>query len=268
MSLDTFNRMEKEKNLLVLGDRFSRMFHDARTLWLFENPGAPPHPIWDTLADEKGHVIGEKVDAALATALANSAPTIDDEDIIRTLKVLALTSRSPFSQCSSTADNEDIVASLPLNANPGRTDVNIDQAASTSECSPSLLIEPSRNCPDRIKPPPTFSGLLMWSILPTALWYLAANGLAYYFTSRHYWIDFRHEALVWYALMTLYAVPVVLTIVTGFMSWGYALSMYGSGRGTIRAFGIFALQWLVVWALVKASIHWHYVYFFTEQLYS
>lgn len=267
MLLDTFNRIEKEKNLLMLGDRFSRMFHESRTRWLRENPGAPPHPVWDTLVDEKGHVVGEKVDAALATALTNSAPTIDEEDIIRTLKVLALTSRSSFPQCSSTAHSEDITASHSVHTVPGRTDLNIDQVAPTSACGPLLLVERSHSYPDRIKPPPTFSGLLMWSILPIALWYLAANGLAYYFTSRHYWIELRHEALVWYALMTLYAVPLALTVVTGFMSWGYALSMYGSGRGTIRAFGVFSLQWIFVWAMTTASIHWHYVYFYTEQLY-
>lgn len=267
MSLDTFNRMATKEHVLVLGERFSQMFHEARARWLSENPGAPSHPVWDAIVDAKGYVVGEKVDAALAKALVNSAPTIDEEDIIRTLKVLALTSRSPFSPFPSTAHSEDITAPHLVHTVPGRTDLNIDPKVPTFPHSPLHSIEKSPNYPGRKKAPQSFAGLLTWSILPIALWYLAANALAYYFTSRSYWTELRHEALVLYALVTLYAVPLALTVVNGFMSWGYALSMYGPGRGTIRAFGIFALQWLFVWALTTASIHWHYVYFYTEQLY-
>lgn len=267
MSLDTSNRMATKEHVLVLGERFSRIFHEARSRWLSENPGAPSHPVWDSIVDEKGRVVGEKVDAALEKALTNSAPTIDEEDIIRTLKVLALTSRSPFLQFSGTVHSEDISASHQVHPDSRRTDLNISPAAPTSARSPLRSIELSPSALGRRKAPQSFAGLLTWSILPIALWYLAANGLAYYFTSRSYWMELRHEALVLYALVTLYAVPLALTVVNGFMSWGYALSMYGPGRGTIRAFGIFALQWLFVWAMTTASIHWHYVYFYTEQLY-
>jgi hypothetical protein len=114
----------------------------------------------------------------------------------------------------------------------------------------------------------SFPRLVVWSILPMALWYIAANGLAYYLSSNQSWVGVHQNALVIYALVTLYAVPWVLTIITGFISWGYALSMYGSVRGTMRAFGIFFIQWLAVGSMTLASIHLHYIHFYTEHFYA
>lgn len=114
----------------------------------------------------------------------------------------------------------------------------------------------------------SFSRLVFWAIFPMAVWYAVANGLAYHFTSSQQWVDIPHAALAMYSLVTLYAVPWVLTFFSGLMAWGYSLSMYGAGKGTTRAFGVFAFQWLAVWAMTQASIHWHYVYFYTEQYYS
>ena len=100
------------------------------------------------------------------------------------------------------------------------------------------------------------------------LWYIAVNGLAYHFTAQQQWIEIRPQAIAIYSLATLYIVPAVLTIITGFIAWGYALSMYGAWRGTLRSFGMFIWQWLIVWGMTQASIHWHYVYFYSEQFYS
>lgn len=160
-----------------------------------------------------------------------------------------------------------------MHSAPHITDMTIDAAHPLPGPIPAapapLGTVPPAPRPASLKPRhQSYSRLVVWSILPMALWFAAANGLAYYFTSRHSWIDLRQEAMVFYSLFTLYAVPWVLTVVTGFMAWGYSLSMYGSGKGTWRAFGVFMLQWLSVWAMTKASIHWHYVYFYTEQFYS
>lgn len=145
------------------------------------------------------------------------------------------------------------------------TDFNIN--VTTDKPPVETLLEPGRVVANEFRPT-SFKRHIAWSILPMALWYLAANGLAYYFTNRQNWIDIRQEALVIYALATLYVVPWFLTIITGFMSWGYALRAYGPRRGTTRAFGIFVFQWLSVWAMTQASIHGHYVYFYSVQVYS
>ena len=150
------------------------------------------------------------------------------------------------------------------------TDLNINAARFAHADSIPLAPSPpaSQPCPPTKAPHSTpFIKQVVWSILPMALWFLAANGLAYYFTTRQNWANVNQEAVVFYSFVTLYAVPWVMTIITGFMSWGYALSVYGFAKGTLRAFGIFALQWLAIWAMAQASIHWHYVYFYTEQVY-
>ena len=152
-----------------------------------------------------------------------------------------------------------------MNSAPTLQSLTIDTAALT----PAQPAEP----PTPATPPAratsaSFVRLLVWSLLPMALWYTAANSLAHYFSLNNEWVNLRHEAVALYAMATLYAVPWMLTIITGFMTWGYALRMYGAGQGTLRAFGIFAVQWLAVWAMTYASVHWHYVYFYTEQVYS
>lgn len=154
-----------------------------------------------------------------------------------------------------------------MNSAPTFQSLTIDTAALTP-AQPAEATPPSASPVVRVATPASFVRLLVWSILPMVLWYTAANGLAHYFSLHNEWVNLRHEAVALYAMATLYVVPWMLTIVTGFMAWGYALRMYGAGRGTLRAFGIFALQWLAVWAMTYASVHWHYVYFYTEQVYS
>lgn len=104
--------------------------------------------------------------------------------------------------------------------------------------------------------------LRMWSLLPIVMWYLSANAMAHYFTSSNAWSKFEPQAIVLYSLLSLYAIPWLVTIVTGFMVWGYALNTYGVVKGTLHALSLFVLQWLMVAVLTYFSIRWHYVYFY------
>lgn len=152
-------------------------------------------------------------------------------------------------------DNDNLAA----DSKPMFVPINIwdKDALSSSEPVPTKVVVP--------KAP---GSLLLWSVLPMLLWFAAANGLAYYFTSQNYWQDVRQHYIAMYAMMTLYAVPGVLTIITGFMVWGYALRVHGVWVGTAKSLGLFVWQWLVVSGLIYASVHWHYVYFYIQQAYS
>lgn len=110
--------------------------------------------------------------------------------------------------------------------------------------------------------------LMLWSVLPLLLWFATSNGVAYYFTVHQYWQDVSQSTIALYAMATLYVVPGMLTVVTGFMIWGYALRVHGAWRGTITAFVLFLWQWFIVSLLIYVSIHWHYVYFYIQQDYS
>lgn len=93
---DPLRILELEAQALALGERVGRTLHAERLAWLAAHPEEVPHPVWDAILDENGHFVGSKVDAALANALENPAPSFEDEETIRTLRVLSVCSRDPF----------------------------------------------------------------------------------------------------------------------------------------------------------------------------
>ena len=96
MTFDPMKTLEMEKQALALGERVARAAQAERLAWLKEHPEYTPHPIWDAIVDEQGRLDGPKIDIALATARENPNPSFEEEETIRTLRLLSLCSRDPF----------------------------------------------------------------------------------------------------------------------------------------------------------------------------
>lgn len=96
MTLDPIKLLELETQALALGEQFALAAHAERLAWLQDHPEYTPHPVWDALRNEHGRLDGAKVDAALATACENAAPSFEEEETIRTLRVLSVCAKNPF----------------------------------------------------------------------------------------------------------------------------------------------------------------------------
>lgn len=122
-------------------------------------------------------------------------------------------------------------------------------------------------------PTPTFSTLYSYTRLVVraialpVLWFIAANGFAYWGHLYGYWHDVSLVKQSLYCLVTLYFIPWCMNAMMGFMVWGYTLGRYGAIRGTVLAGTVWCWQWFTWWWFVHTSITWNYLAWYSETVY-